>query len=143
MRPSDIRPIARFPDWRTRLVRYLCEVAHLPFEDGVHDCALFFAGALEAMTGFDVAAPYRGRYSTLRGGFRIVRRDGYRDHVAWVQSHLETKPVALARQGDGAVVETPDGDALGIVQGAGIYVLLPSGLALVPLTAARCALEVS
>ena len=132
----------RLPDWRNRLVKYLLDVGRTPFRDGVHDCALFFAGGVQAMTGHDYAAAYRGRYTPLRGGFRILRKDGFRDHIALAKSHLSEKPAAFAQAGDGAHVEAPEGDALGIVQGASIYVLLPSGLALVPLTHARCALEV-
>jgi len=133
---------ARFPDWRKRLTLYLSGVGRIAFKDGVHDCALFLAGGVTAMTGQDYAAPYRNRYTTLRGGLRILRKQGFDDHVALAKSHLREKPIAFGCEGDGAVVATPLGDALGIVQGAAIYVLLPTGLALVPLTDASCALEV-
>lgn len=134
--------LQRYPDWRARLTCYLIDAAPLPFEDGVHDCALFLAGGILAMTGTDYAAPYRGRYTTLRGGMRILRKDGFRDHVALVEATLPRRAVAFAREGDGACVQTEDGPALGIVQGAQIYVLSPRGLGLVPLTAASSAFEV-
>lgn len=126
-------------DWYQRLVQYLESVAIRPYEDGVHDCALFFAGAVEAMTGVDYAEPYRGRYSTIRGGIRILRKDGFDDHVALAAHHLKEKPVSFANVGDGAVIETEDGPSLGVVQGEYIYALGPEGQLLFDLTTAvRC-----
>lgn len=133
---------SRFFDWQPRLITYLAEAGKRPFEDGVNDCALWLAGGVLAMTGTDYAAPYRGRYSTIRGGLRILRRDGFRDHIALAEHHLARKPVSFARPGDGAVVPVRGEMALGIVQGTRIYVLNQAGLALVPLTSAVAALEV-
>lgn len=134
--------MTRLANWRPRLIAYLAEAAARPFAEGRHDCALFLAGGVAAMTGVDYAAPYRGRYTTTRGGLRILRKAGFADHVALAAHHLAERPVAFAREGDGAVVPTGDGPALGIVQGAGVYVLSPAGLAVVPLTAAARAFEV-
>ena len=134
--------LSRFPDWRTRLVAYLSASVRLPFEDGKHDCALFLAGGVLAMTGQDFAAPYRGRYTTIAGGIRILRKDGYDDHVDLARAHLAQKSPAFANEGDGAVVQTEDGPSLGIVQGAQVYVLAPSGMVLVPLSLAHTVLEV-
>lgn len=128
--------MSRLPDWRARLVSYLAQAQREPFNPGRHDCALFAAGAVAAMTGQDYAAPYRGRYTTLRGGVRVLRREGFEDHIALAAHHLPARPVSFARPGDLAVVPTEDGPALGVVQGAGVFVLSPAGVALVPLTAA-------
>ncbi len=135
-------PLRRLPDWRARLLTYVANAAQTPFEEGKHDCALFFAGAVDAMTGVDFAAPWRGRYTTTRGGLRVLRRDGFADHVALAAYHLPGKPPAFLAVGDGAVVETDDGPALGVVQGAQVYILLPHGLGLVPVTAAARGFEV-
>lgn len=135
--------VSRLPDWRPRLVAFLTAAQRAPFRPGQHDCALFAAGAVAAMTGQDYAAPYRGRYTTIRGGIRVLRADGFADHIALAAHHLPERPVAFARAGDLAVVPTEDGPALGVVQGAGIYVLSPAGgLSLVPLTAATRAFGV-
>lgn len=123
--------MTRLPDWTPRLVRWLALAAPRPFVPGTHDCALFLAGAVEAMTGVDYAASYRGRYTTLRGGLRILRRDGFADHIALAAHHLPEISPAEARPGDGVVVETPDGPALGLHQGEAVWVLSPQRLALV------------
>jgi len=132
----------RLPDWRTRLQEYLLKVARTPFKEGVNDCALFLAGGVAAMTGVDYAAPYRDRYTTTRGGLRILRRDGFEDHVALAAHHLSEKPVAFANVGDGAVVVRGNEPALGIVQGASVFVLMPDGIGHVALTDASTAWEV-
>lgn len=132
----------RVRGWQARLIDYLGGAARTPFADGQHDCALFAAGAVAAMTGHDYAAPYRGRYTTIRGGLRILRRDGFADHVALAAAHLPEKPVARANPGDLAVIDTLDGPALGVVQGEGIFVLGQNGMALVPLLSAIQVLEV-
>lgn len=129
--------IQRLPDWQPRLTQYLNSVVKAPFEEGVHDCALFFAGCVEAMTGRDLAAEWRGRYTTTRGGLRVLRKSGYADHLAVAEAHFEPRAVAMLRPGDGAAVQTEEGPALGIVQGERIYVLTPQRLALVPLLSAE------
>ncbi|WP_109464410.1 DUF6950 family protein [Albibacillus kandeliae] len=132
----------RLPDWKPRLMSYLVRAARRPFKEGEHDCALFLAGGVEAMTGEDYAAPYRGRYSTTLGGLRILKKDGFEDHVALAAHHLKEKPVAFAGVGDGAAVPTSDGPALGIVQGEGIYLLTPARIAIYPLLRAHKVFEV-
>lgn len=133
----------RRPDWKTRLIAYLGKVASLPFEPGVNDCALFAAGAVEAVTGIDLAAGWRGRYQSLAEGFALLQAAGFADHIALTAAHFPEIAPALAAAGDLAVVQGPEGDALGVVQGEAIYVLSPRRLGIVPLTYALRAFRVT
>lgn len=117
--------------WQKSLVAYLAQVRQAPFQPGKNDCALFAAGAVAAQTGQDYAAPYRGRYTTISGGLRVLRRDGFADHIALAAHHLPEKPPVFASPGDLAVVEVQDGPALGVVQGSLVYVLGPDGVRLI------------
>ncbi len=119
-------------DWRARLGAYLATESRTPFLYGTSDCALFAAGALNAMTGSDPSAAYRGRYTTLRGGLRILRKDGFWDHVERAAALLAEVPPPRARVGDIAVVETGDGPSLGVVQGEWVAVRTMTGLGFVP-----------
>lgn len=135
--------IRKTAGWQSRLVAYLAANARADLVFGQMDCALHGASALEAMTGVDLAAPYRGRYTTFLGGLRVLRKDGYADHIALVAAHLRPRTAGeAARPGDLAVVATADGPALGVVQGQSIYLRAPSGLALLPVAQATTVFEV-
>lgn len=132
----------RYPDWKPRLIDHVGGCAQLAFEYGKHDCALFAAGCVAAMTGVDLAATWRGKYTTLRGGLTALKRAGFADHLAFAAEHFEEIPTAFAAPGDLAVLDGPEGAVLGVVQGEGIYVLALSGLGTLPLTHARTAYRV-
>jgi hypothetical protein len=127
----------RLPDWNARLATFLAGCARTPFEPGLHDCALFAAGCVAAMTGEDPARAFRGRYSTIVGGHRLLRRAGHADHVALVASLLDEVAPLMAQVGDIAIVESPEGPALGLVGGAHVIVPGPDGLGTVSLLAVR------
>lgn len=128
--------MTRLPDWRRRLLAYLDAARGRPFAWGSHDCALFAAGAVEAQTGEDIGARWRGRYTTARGAARVLRAEGCDGLAAAAGASLaEIAPLA-AGPGDVALVSGDHGEALGVVQGAAVYVVRPDGLGLVPLTAA-------
>ncbi|WP_347268186.1 hypothetical protein [Paracoccus sp. (in: a-proteobacteria)] len=127
--------LTRLPDWQVRLQAWLHEIDGRPIEPGRHDCCLFGAGAVEAQTGIDLAAPWRGRYTTMAGGQRLLRRAGHEDHAALIAAHLPDVHPAFAREGDLALVETPQGPAVGVHQGSAIYVLTEAGrLGFAPIT---------
>lgn len=128
---------------RAALAAFLRKVARTPYEPGRNDCALFAAGAVDAMTWVDYAAPYRGRYTTLAGGIRILRRDGYADHIDLAAAHLREIEPARAKAGDIAVVPGDENlQALGVVQGEVVYVLTPTGVGLVSRMEIQRAFEV-
>lgn len=121
-------PVTRLPDWQHRLQAWLQAATGQPMRYGHFDCGLFGAGAVEAQTGVDLAAPFRGRYTTFRGGIRVLRRAGYRDHVDLIARHLREIHPITALPGDIAAVPDADGrPAVALVQGSAVYVLAPAG----------------
>jgi len=131
----------RHPDWQQRLTDYLRAHHARPFAWGRWDCALFVAGGVRAMTGRDPMRGLRG-YRTLREGLRKAQAAGLEDHVAAVADRFPEIHPAFAGPGDIAVVPGEPGLALGIVQGAQIYVVGERGLGLMLLTEARRAFRV-
>lgn len=122
----------RLPDWRVRLRDYLAGIGAQAFRPGRLDCALFAAGAVEAVTGLDLAAPFRGSYRTLADGLTALEATGFPNHVSFVAAHFPEVAPSMAQVGDLAVMPSEgegEAAALGVVQGAGVYGLLPSGLA--------------
>lgn len=125
----------RVPDWRAKLQVFIAASLDRPFAFGTHDCALFAADAMREMTGLDLGEKYRGRYKTLAEGVRLMRKDGFDDHVDYFRAHLPSVPVAFAMPGDLAAFDGDEGKALGVVQGAMVYVLRPDGVVgLMPVT---------
>lgn len=97
---------ARLPDWETRLVDYLDD-ARVRVEAGDDEyCALFAAGAVEAVTGDNLADEYRGRYRYVADNLQAV-----------IDEHLPERPRALAQRGD---LAWHDG-SVGVVTGDEAY----------------------
>ena len=131
---------ARRADWAPRLSEYLVGIAGRKFRPGVLDCALFAAGAVEAMTGKDPAADYRGKYREIEAGRAMLRAAGFVDHVAFASIMFREIAPAFAVPGD-IVAALGDGDgdgaALGILQGPNAFFLRPAGL----VTVSRLSIE--
>lgn len=93
--------IVRAHDWEERLACYLDLCSERPFLWGQHDCALFAAGAIKAMTGVDPAADFRGKYDDARGAAAALRELGsgtlYHTVCSWLG---QPKPISLAHRGD-------------------------------------------
>jgi hypothetical protein len=131
------------PDWRARLSAYIAATWAQPFGYGRQDCALFAAGAIEAMTGTDPAAGFRGRYATRDEGMMLLfTEDGAMGPIDLARRILTAVPPAFAQAGDIAVVDAEEGRALGVVAGPHVYLAGVGGLVTVPLAKARAAFRV-
>ena len=135
----------KLDDWRQRLRSFLAAQSDVPFSfggvSGV-DCGSFAGGAVEAMTGENPHAKVAGKYKTMAGALRALKRLGHDDHVAYTASLLTEIEPLYATFGDIAVVDSPEGPALGVVVGAHIEVRAPGGRGVVPLTDAVRAFRV-
>ena len=129
-------------DWKPRLRQFLDEQGDKQFQFGQQDCGSLAGGAIEAMTGENPHAKVAGKYKTMAGAIRALRRLGHEDHVAYTASLLTEIDPLYAAFGDIAVVNSPDGPALGVVTGPHIEVRAPGGRGVVPLTDAVRAFRV-
>ena len=120
--------------WKQDLRAYLAAQAETPFVWSDADCGAFAGAAVEAMTGENPHALVAGRYKTMKGALRALRKLGHEDHVALAAAVLTEIDPLYASFGDIAVVEGTDGPALGVVTGAHIEVRMPAGKGVVPLT---------
>lgn len=57
-------PAMRLPDWQHRFGDLVHARAQTPFAWGSHDCCLWAADAVHAITGVDLAADLRGAYAS-------------------------------------------------------------------------------
>lgn len=134
----DNPPGKKLPGWRHRLTDFLRENHRRPFQPGIWDCAIWAAGAVEAMTGEDHLRGFRG-YRTIAEGKRKLQARGFEDHVAYVASLLPEVQPSFAQPGDVAVIE---GQSLGIVQGANVYFFGVNGFGTRPFTVIERAFRV-
>jgi len=123
---------------RKILSDYVDETERTPFSYGSHDCLLWVAGAVERMTGVDHAEPYRGRYTTLAGGKKLIGKS----LLKFVGETFPAIPVSRADDGDIAAVRQGREFGFGIFIGAQIYLPTLSGLGILPRGDAVKAFEV-
>jgi hypothetical protein len=111
-----------------------------PFVWGLHDCPTFaFETRMILTGGEDIAALWRGRYTTALGGERVMRRLGWSSLEDMGRALLgEPRPaVLLAQRGD--IVLSDTGLGFGICNGASAVGMAPAGLVTVPLSSCRLA----
>ena len=122
--------MARLPDWERRLGEYLSAPGRDLFMWGVNDCALFAAGAVEAITGAHPAPEFLGVYDSQRGVAEALRELGDGTLFRTIDTRFPRKEPGFAQRGD--LVWTQD--AVGVCMGAkGVFLQADApGFAMLP-----------
>lgn len=131
----------RFPDWPTRLAAFIETRRARVFSWSESDCCLFVCDAVEAMTGIDPGARWRGLYSSEKGARRLLRDNGGVVGLATL-AFGPAVPAALAGRGDVVLIDTPDGEALGLSLGGIVAAQGRSGLLFLPSSSAKAGWKV-
>lgn len=94
--------LTRVPDWDRALPLVIERHMALPGEWGVSDCMIVAGDAIEAVTGVDPMAPYRGRYKTEAGAARLMRKNGCETVDDFLRKVFGLAPVGrlMAQRGD-------------------------------------------
>lgn len=123
---------------RAVLSDYIDRVAGRKFEWGVNDCLIMVAGAVELLTGVDHAEGYRGRYSSLAEGKKLIGKSLLR----FVSERA--KPIDPVRAVDGDVGAVRQGRewGFGVFIGPHLYVMTEDGIGILPRTDAVKAFKV-
>lgn len=90
----------RHSQWDARLVSTVRDHFDKPHRWGEHDCLLWCAKAVEAVTGEDHAAEHRGKYDSFAKAYRHLSTLGFDSPEAFLDSLFEEKPVGFAARGD-------------------------------------------
>ena len=118
--------IERLPNWPEAFAAALAHVQNTPFEWGKNDCCLFACNVVEAITGTDLAGPFRG-YKNRAEAFKVIKGYGgigkLAESVAQKYGIPEIEPLK-ARRGDVCLFNNGNGETLGICRGD--LVLAPS-----------------
>ena len=142
--------MTRLDNWQTQLNSYLVHRYTTPFKYGQLDCGLFVAGAIEAMTGVDVAPPLRGKYRNRVEAFAAIKALCGRATMEAAAAHIARRfgitkiPVLFAQRGDAMVVGGGRRSTLGIIAMHGTEILAPykDGILRLPLNIATHAYRI-
>jgi hypothetical protein len=113
---------------RSALIAFLDTQERLPTVFGESDCLLFLAGGVEAMTGEDYAADYRGKYTTLAEGVALIGMTP----LAKVKSLFAEIHPSEARDGDIAAIKQGRDYTFGFFMGGNLFVRAETGSGILP-----------
>jgi len=66
----------RYADWPDRLINFIAVRDRSPLKWGFTDCSLFASDAINAMNGSDPAHWFRGKYTTKKQAFKLLKQFG-------------------------------------------------------------------
>jgi hypothetical protein len=145
--------MSRRPGWERALADYIEAARYRPFQWGRHDCLLFAAGAVCALTGDDLAG-WLPPYDNIHRARSLLREYGDGALAAAVSKYLGP-PLAgplFARRGDVALVKPAVAGAdrapvimqesLGVVVGAHVAMPGINAMAFLPVSQALLAWRV-
>lgn len=121
MTPTKGRPLPRrprFPDWPERLAAAVEARTERPFAWGEHDCFLFAADVVLAVTGQDPAAAWRGRYASEEEAEALIASLGGREAAlvaAMAQFGAPEIRPTFAQRGDLVLVTIGNDIACGVI----------------------------
>lgn len=131
----------RLPDWPARFAALVAQRRACPFGWGAHDCVLWAADDVQALTGIDPAVEWRGTYETALQAERLVRQLG---GLVGIAERALGQPIAplLARVGDVGLVDTEGRELFAVCNGTHWLAPCDRGLATLGLPSARLAWRV-
>ena len=122
----------RRTDWQCRLDSFLRQNQHRQFAYGRWDGCLFVADAIFEMIGVDVAASFRGKYSSARGALQAIREGTGTSSVRSAAEQTASLhcmpeiPASHAQRGDMVLIERGRCHSLGLVALNGREIVLVS-----------------
>lgn len=122
--------LSRRDDWRGRFAEEMEKQRREAFAWGTQDCAIgLVAGAIESITGVDLAEQYRGKYDGPFGAVRILRDSGSLTLGDFAAKHLPEIHPSQARIGDIGIVaaDGPIGEAFCIFDASSVIVMTEQG----------------
>lgn len=115
-----VRPsLVRYADWPQRLWAAVHERRASPYAWGALDCCLYSADLIEAVTGVDLAAGFRGTYADEAGAQRILEAHGWSDLLD-LGDHFLPRRRERPRRGDLILRAGDLGPFLGVAWQGGV-----------------------
>lgn len=119
----------RLKDWPSRLARVMNAARRRPFAWGEQDCCVWAADSVQACTGVDPAAAWRGTYRDAMSAERLVMELGGMAAIGALAGR-ESAPslatagdIGLARQGDREMLVVHSGQVWLAVAACGLEIV--------------------
>jgi hypothetical protein len=126
--------------WETILHTFISKYQDSAFRWGAHDCMKFANKAIKALCEIDVLERSEYRWLNKKEAVAILKK---KKAKGWgtlaekeLDKHFEQINTNFAQRGDVLLVETLQGEGLGVLYKGKIAVLSPKGLVYLPLSAA-------
>lgn len=136
----------RVDGWERVLAEAVDEARGRAFAWSVFDCMTWAFDVRMRLTGIDAARQWRGKYKTLAGGLRLLKRLGHDSFADLLTAECgPSVPALMARRGDLVLVARVDAPdvAAGVCVGAQVATVTEgAGLVFVPLSLAVAAWRV-
>jgi hypothetical protein len=127
--------MTRAPNWSDLLLAFVESRQNRPFQWGVNDCCLFASDWVLKASDVDLAASFRGSYSSALGASRLLRNHGgVRGLIRELGESQGMQPISSAyvQRGDLVVADTGYGEAIGISLGNVAAFVARDGLVFAP-----------
>lgn len=127
----------RSPDWQLKFADATREAHSKRFKWGEHDCCLWVADCVLAITGKDFAVTWRGKYSDEQGAYELIKSG--ESLTKMVSSVLGLEPVHpnFGNVGDVALVFTGGKEALAICNGSSVLIPSRTRMVSLPMTSVK------
>lgn len=114
--------LVRYPDWSSKLLKYMTEATSKTFEWGSFDCALNVADSTFVITGTDFAAQFRGQYNTEEGAYELLRSLGYKNTFEFAADlYPKTDAILTGFSGDLAAFDYNGETIVGLIYQSRIF----------------------
>ena len=110
--------VMRVVGWESKMAGAVNAALDTPFSWGKHDCVMFAADIVHAITGYDFAEPIRGGYDSEESAKRLIGDNyghGIRAYMGWMMG--AEIPANEAGRGDVVAVNMLGELCLGICAG--------------------------
>ncbi len=134
--------MTRLVNWEARLFDAIKRHADRPFCWGTSDCVSLAADAVEAQSGVDPMAGFRGRYTTEIGAKRILAKESLKGLSGVLDGLFPSVDVNHAQRGDLGLVEYDGANCCVVVMGAHAVGKSISGRLLLPVQLIKQAYKV-
>jgi len=134
----------RQEDWPERLAEKIATLRAQPFAWGRHDCCTFAMDCIEAITGEDPMAAFRGRYDDPVSATAVLKSIGKGSLYATLRGVFGNPvPPAQARRGDLVLFKQASGPSVLICAGDRALGPGEAGLLDLPTLSAKYAFKVN